>query len=121
MTSPTTHQGNIGQTAVMLDALKRGYHVSIPLEGAAYDLIVDRHGELFRVQVRSTTSRNGVVNARFRYSNSNTVDIVAVFDFESNKVFWIPLNKVKSTAGISIRLNETRQKTEHIASNYEQF
>lgn len=75
-TSLTTLKGNIGQTAVMLAALNRGYHVSIPLEGAAYDLVIDRNGKLSRVQVKYTTQKNGVVKAAVNDKTSDDIDAI---------------------------------------------
>lgn len=121
MTSPTTHQGNIGQAAVQLDALRRGYHVSIPLEGAAYDLIIDRNGELLRVQVRSTTSCDGKITARLRDSTSDKVDVLAVYDLASGTTYWIPFSKIKNVHGFVLRLNETRQRSDWVAADFKEF
>jgi hypothetical protein len=121
MTSPTTHQGNIGQTAVTLDALRRGYHVSVPLEGAAYDLIVDRDGELLRVQVRSTTSCDGKITVRLRDSTSEKVDVLAMYDLASGKTYWIPFSKISCTHGFTLRLQETRQRCDWMAAEFEEF
>lgn len=38
---------------------RRGYTVSLPLEPCSYDMIVDDHGMLLRVQVKSTRTRMG--------------------------------------------------------------
>jgi hypothetical protein len=105
----------------MLDALRRGYHVSVPLEGAAYDLIVDRNGELLRVQVRSTSSCDGKILARLRDSTSASVDVLAVYDIASGKTYWVPFSKISNTHGFVLRLQETRQRTEWMAADFEVF
>jgi hypothetical protein len=121
MTSPTTQQGNIGEAAVILDAVKRGWHVSLPMEGAAYDLVVDRHGKLFRVQVRSTSSKDGKLVARLRSSTSNAVDVLAVHDLVSGKTYWIPFDKIDNATGMVLRLTETRQDSRWMAKDFEDF
>lgn len=110
MTSPTTHQGNIGQTAVMLDALKRGYHVSVPLEGAAYDLVVDQGTKLIRVQVRSASSIDGKLKVRLRYSTSACVDVIAMYDLSTSKVYWVPFDKIQSTTQFFIYLDDEEEQ-----------
>jgi hypothetical protein len=50
-------QGNIGEASVMLEAIKRGYAVSVPHgHSTRYDLIIDKCGRLYRVQVKTIKS-----------------------------------------------------------------
>lgn len=110
MTSPTTIKGNIGQTAAALDALRRGYHVSIPMEGAAYDLIVDTGSALLRVQVKYVEPKNGILLVRLRESTSEKVDYFAVYNCSDQKIYWIPFNKITNELSMALRVDESKQK-----------
>jgi len=54
----TRHQGDSGVAAALAYYTSKGHSVSIPFGDAQrYDLIVDRDGELQRVQCKTTTRR----------------------------------------------------------------
>ena len=87
-----------------LDLRRRGYRVAFPYgEDCDYDLIVDRAGQLERVQVKHTRSdgevvvvrcrshslTNGKVRATKRYTAA-TVDWLAVYDASSGDCFYVP-------------------------------
>lgn len=65
----TQRKGDSAVAQAIATFTKAGYDVSIPLtESAAYDLIVDGHEMIRRVQVRYST--NGEVDLRRIHSNS---------------------------------------------------
>ena len=65
----TQRKGDIACSRAIAKFTALGYDVSIPFtESAAYDLVVDANGELFRVQVRYCSTRQ--VPLRRVHSNS---------------------------------------------------
>ena len=113
MTSPTTHKGNIGSTAVALEALKKGYHVSIPMEGASYDLIIDKGGNLFRVQVKYVTSVNDVVAVRLRDYHPTSIDAMIAYDGNSGQTYWLPMTIVAGGKNaVNLRLRPAKNGQE---------
>lgn len=128
----TSDKGNIGQTAITLEALRRGYKVAIPFgEGWAYDLVVDRKGKLERVQCKFTESKNGVIQVRCQSSNSwgtvkytkNNIDWLVVFDNTTGKCYFIPGAVLgdKGRRSIFLRLSAPARPTRnmHYAKDYE--
>lgn len=65
----TQRKGDIAVSQAIASFTKLGFNVALPLtESAAYDLVVDTGLQLFRVQVRFSTS--GEVDLRRVHSNS---------------------------------------------------
>ncbi len=55
-------KGDLAELKVACDLVERGYQVAIPFgEDADYDLVLLRDEKIERVQVKHSTSRNGVV------------------------------------------------------------
>ncbi len=104
MTSPTTHKGNIGQTAVALEALQRGYHPSIPFEGAPYDLVIDKGEKLFKIQVKYAESENGLLKIRLRDYQPCQIDAIIAYDHITRTTYWLPIERIGGAYTISLRL-----------------
>lgn len=130
----TSDKGNMGQTAITLEALKRGYKVAIPFgEGWQYDLVVDRNGKLERVQCKYTESDGEIINVRCQSSNSwgtvkytkHTIDWLAVYDNSSGKCYFIPgeLMGDKGRRSIFLRLSTPKRRTKnmHFANEFEEW
>lgn len=96
--------GDLAELEVAADLVARGYGVCFPYgEDADYDLVVDRRGQLERVQVkygrsdgirlevrcRSHSLTNGRVRETKRYT-SRTIDWLAVWDASTRRSFYIP-------------------------------
>lgn len=65
----TQIKGDIAVVTAIASFTKAGYDVLLPItESAAYDIVVEKMGKLFRVQVRYTGSRE--VELRRIHSNS---------------------------------------------------
>jgi hypothetical protein len=120
MTSPTTLKGNIGQAAVYLQALKKGYGVSVPNEGMPYDLIIDRYNVLSRVQVKYIAPTNGSFTIKFdiasgaprlysRYTSENC-DAIIAFNPETEDCYWIDSKHFKTEKHGSLCLRLTPSK-----------
>lgn len=99
----TKQKGDIGELVAAQEFLRQGWHVAFPYgENMKYDLIVEKEGIFKRVQVKSVYPRNGVLHVNCRSSNnwsvtsytSNDIDLLAAVDLQSNKVYFIPSNKI---------------------------
>lgn len=65
----TQRKGDVAVATAIASFTRYGYDVSIPLtESAAYDLVVDDHGNMRRVQVRYSSTKE--VELRRIHSNS---------------------------------------------------
>lgn len=65
----TQRKGDIGTTQAIATFTNAGYDVSIPItESAPYDLIVEKSGKLYRIQVKYSTQID--VDLRRIHSNS---------------------------------------------------
>ena len=110
----TNQKGAIAETAVLAAAVARGYMVSLPVGHCSYDLVIDRHNLLERVQVKYLTLRNGKVLVRFNdpttlnnnvnYTSTN-VDALVIYESLSGRIFWIPVSVGEHCSTINIRLN----------------
>ena len=87
----------------------RGHHVSWPLEPARYDLVVDLDGRLLRVQVKTTTHRQGARWTVWLSSTSPTRTIYATDEVDAFYVidgdlthYWIPLERVAGFQAIAL-------------------
>ena len=116
-------KGDLAELMVAADLLRRGYKIVLPYgEDWDYDLIVDRHGQLERVQVKYTTSDGEVINvpcqsnsltkgkvrAIKRYT-AETVDWMAVYDRPSDRCYYVPATELaRGRWSISLRLVPAR-------------
>lgn len=87
----------------------RGHRVSWPLEPARYDLVVDLHGRLVRVQVKTTTHKQGDRWTVWLSSTSPTRTIYSADDIDAFYVidgdlthYWIPLARVAGLQAIAL-------------------
>ena len=95
----TKRKGQIAELAVMAEAIARGYRVSIPFgEDSPYDLVVERHGRLERVQCKYGVSDGRVLVVKCECTNNwvrtrytaQDVDWLAAYDHTSRRCFYIP-------------------------------
>lgn len=69
----THFQGKITEYQVALAFLQKGYQVSQPLvSDSRYDFIVDVNNKLYRIQVKTSTEREGGTYFDFATSTSHT-------------------------------------------------
>lgn len=87
----------------------RGHRVSWPLEPARYDLVVDLAGRLTRVQVKTTTHKQGDRWTVWLSSTSPTRTIYSPDDVDAFYVidgdlthYWIPLARVAGLQAIAL-------------------
>jgi hypothetical protein len=120
--APLKQKGDLAELMVAADLRRRGYKISIPFgEDCDYDLVVERRGELERVQVKYDTSdgcvvtvrcrshslTNGRVRATKRYTAA-MVDWIAVWDSTSGTPYYVPSSVFDGFATMHLRLSPTR-------------
>ena len=93
---------------VACDLRRRGYKLAIPFgEECDYDLVVERRGNLERVQVKHTDSDGEVITVRcYSHSLTNgriravkrytavTIDWLAVYDRSTDRCYYIPASEL---------------------------
>jgi hypothetical protein len=114
----TKRKGNVAEAEVMRHALRLGYRVSIPFgEDTPYDLVVERHGRLERVQCKYVKSDGNVVVVRCRSTNgwatkkycADEVDWIATFDVTTERCYYVPASMLgDGRAAINLRLTPAR-------------
>ena len=106
-----TSSGFSAELFVAADLYERGYTVSKPLDGSSkYDLVVDKDGKLFRVQVKSSTGvyiqaqigwtkyrenvydGKGVTEHVIRKYNEGDFDVLAIYQRNSKTVYYVPVS-----------------------------
>lgn len=118
----TTHKGDLGTILVIEDLLQRGLQVALPFSSdCKYDLILDKEGALFRVQVKASTPKKGVLTVKCQSSSSwgakthnihkytsADIDLLAAVDLNSKKVYYIPATVLGVGVGrMALRLEPT--------------
>jgi Holliday junction resolvase-like predicted endonuclease len=112
----TKQKGNIGELLVASELTKKGYYVFSELgDNAPIDLIaIPEHDtkKIVRVQVKSTTSKNGTITVSLlkttksyvRKYGENDFDLFAVYISDLDKIIYIPLSRVyKNDKSLTIR------------------
>jgi len=102
----TKQKGNVGELLVAAELTKKGYYVFSELgDNAPIDLIaISEHDtkKIVRVQVKSTTSKNGTITVSLlkttksyvRKYGENDFDLFAVYISDLDKIIYIPLSIV---------------------------
>ena len=88
----TVQQGTVGLAAAVFQYQKLGYNVSIPLvDNQSYDLVIELHGVLQTVQVKTTRFQKGgtyIVQLKSVRPNK-TVNTIHNFDNSSCDVLFV--------------------------------
>jgi len=127
----TKRKGDLGELKVAADLLSKGYQVAIPFgEDSKYDLIVDRQGNLERVQVKCTKSDGQKIIVPCRSSNNWNVikytermfEWLAIYDITTDSCYYIPSKIMKNgRSAINLRIIPAangQKKGIHYASDY---
>lgn len=110
---------NVGKAAehiVCADALMRGYEAFLSGQGAPYDLVIEKDGRLFKVQVKSAQAARNVnssgVNPRIAYSfaalrrgkdgdgprlTKREADIIACVALDTLQIAYLPVFECSTT------------------------
>jgi hypothetical protein len=119
-------QGEKSELAVASKLMMKGYGVSFPFgHSHQYDLIVDKKGRLYRVQVKTAKLENGnryYIQADADKYDAKYVDLLAGYSQDERAIFFIP---VKEASGKHQRVtytdldqmgsDENRQRANHIS------
>jgi hypothetical protein len=120
--APLKQKGDLAELMVAADLRRRGYGVCLPFgEDYDYDLVVERHGKLERVQVKHVTSdgctlpvpcvshslTNGRIKRTKRYT-AETVDWIAVWDAATGIPYYVPSSVFDGHQQLTLRLAPAR-------------
>jgi hypothetical protein len=120
--APLKQKGDLAELMAAADPRRRGYKLAIPFgEDCDYDLVVERHGRLERVQVKYTTSDGSIVVVRCRshsltngrvratkYYTAATVDWIAVWEATTGTPYYVPSSVFDGFSDLTLRLTPTR-------------
>jgi len=128
-------KGAIAETAIAHEAIKLGIDVYKPInEGTRYDLILDAHGRLIRVQckwaplhgdaitVRCCSSRRSAGGHIKRSYTPDEIDCFAVYSGDVDRCYFLPIESFPNQREIRLRLGPTRNGQRarvHWAEDYE--
>lgn len=111
-------KGNIGESIVLAEFVKRGIQVSIPFgDNARYDLIADFNGKLNKIQIKycshlgntdsiscpCASSINHTTNKHLS-TYKNDVDYMCFYLAVWDKVVIVPIKEIGDKKSISFRL-----------------
>ena len=100
-------KGSIAELRVSADLMQKGWRVLIPYgENNRYDLVAEREGKFLRIQVKYVTPRNGALyvgcfssnNWSVQHYTAQQIDAIAVYDAVSEKVYYVPADKMRKSA-----------------------
>jgi hypothetical protein len=120
--APLKQKGDLAELIVAADLRRRGYKIAIPFgEDCDYDLVVERHGRLERVQVKYATSNGSVVTVRCRshsltngrvratkHYTAKIVDWIAVWDATTETPYYVPSAVFDGFSMLHLRLTPPR-------------
>jgi Holliday junction resolvase-like predicted endonuclease len=115
-------KGDLAELMVAADLRRRGYRIAFPYgEDCDYDLIVERHGNLERVQVKYATSDGAIVTVRCRshsltngriratkHYTAKTVDWIAVWEPTRATAYYVPSSVFDGYGELTLRLTPAR-------------
>lgn len=118
-------QGEKSELAVASELMTQGYGVSFPFgHNHRYDLIVDKEGSLYRVQVKTAKHEGGnryYIQADADDYDKTHVDLLAGYSEDEEAVFFIPVDeasgkhqRVTFTDLDQMGSDESRQRARHI-------
>jgi hypothetical protein len=90
-------QGEKSELAVASELMMQGYGVSFPFgHNHQYDLIVDKDGALFKIQVKTAKQEQGnryYIQADANHYNTKYVDLFSGYSEHEVATFFIPLDE----------------------------
>lgn len=125
-------KGSIAELAVAQILMKEGFVVSFPFgENQRYDVVAERSGRFWRIQVKYSTPKNETLRVNCRSSNnwsvrkytSDEIDLIAVYDGRGGDVYFIECTDLKDNM-ITLRLEPTKNNQEkliHYAGEFTRF
>lgn len=138
----TIEKGDLAESLVISEALKRGYDVCVPFSSRSrYDLVIDRNGNLEKVQVKFVTPVKGTLpipiktmsydsskgqnnRSKMTVYEEGDFDWIAAVDAETFNVYFIPAIEAIGNCSMSIRLEVPKNgqvKGIRMASSYTEW
>lgn len=126
-------KGEISESIIVSEMLKKGYNVSVPFgENTRYDLIIDKNGQLEKVQCKTGRLKKGVikfntVSTRSNYSETREInyegeiDKFVVYCPDLERIFEVPEEKAPN-GEMKLRVEEpanNQKKGINWAEDYE--
>ncbi len=121
------NKGNIGELACATELSKLGYSVFKEFgDLSKIDLIAEKDGKLLRIQCKSAFPKEGTIGLNLRKCGPNYVvkydlsklDYFSLYDLENNKLYLIPVTKLKdSQNSFTIRFGDRKNK-QHYECNF---
>lgn len=130
----TKDKGDIAEAFAIARLLQLGYSVSVPFgDNQRYDLIVDKGGELLKVQVKYCSIRKQVIEVPLasvyslknenviRHYEKTEIDIVLVYCPDTEKLYWIDFHSIDNRYSIKLRFDKKgdNQRRVKLAEDYE--
>ena len=113
----TKRKGEIAEAKVLSYLIANGYRVFLPWgEDHRFDLLCEVKDEYKRIQVKFVTPKNGCLEVplrsmnnwnKIRYSKEN-VDIIAAYNPENDKIYFIHLSEFPNIAAIKLRFDKPK-------------
>ncbi|GAB7012031.1 group I intron-associated PD-(D/E)XK endonuclease [Halolamina salina] len=123
-----SRQGEKSELAVASELMAQGYGVSFPFgHDHQYDLIVDKDGSLYRIQVKTAKNEGGnryYIQASADHYEEEYVDLLAGYSEAEERSFYIPTveasgkrQRVTFTDLDQMRSDRSRQTSHHISDH----
>lgn len=104
----TKQVGNISELTVLTEFVKLGFSVSIPFgDKDRYDMIVDIHGRLYKIQVKTGNYKDGkiIFNSSSSHEHRHKplqdykgqIDYFAVYCSQLNEIYLIHIDEATNT------------------------
>jgi hypothetical protein len=120
--APLKQKGDVAELMVAADLRRRGYRICIPFgEDCDYDLVIERHGNLERVQVKYARSNgarlfvkcysHSLTNGRIRATKCYTAEMIewiAVWDATTAIPYYVPAATFDGHKQLTLRVGPTR-------------
>jgi len=113
----TSFTGDISKAKIIAALVANGKIVLLPLhDGLRYDIAIDNHGQLQRVQCKTGRLKKGaiffktysvayrdgkIINRRY---NGDEIDLVAVYCPETDRVYVLPIQLVANKTTCHLRI-----------------
>lgn len=106
----TKFKGDVSEVTVLSALVRIGYHVSIPYgENQRYDIVAERDGRFYRIQVKSGRLRKGVAlfnpysshahRGRKQRAYIGEIDFFGVYCPDIGRIFLVPVDDVTPNSG----------------------
>ena len=124
--------GDTAELAIASDLARQGYKIAFPFGDWGCDIIATKNEKDFiRIQVKNAKIRDGAVQVRTHIQDRQTgkrktytkaqCDYIAAYSPEMDTCYYISMEKINTSTGMSLRLTETKNNQSegiHWAEDY---